>query len=190
MKKFKPIAKGKPITADWLNQSIGGCVRSVRASSGIKLHRSKGGDVSLVADLDYLRPRIRSSGTNRVNAVLTECVAFSANPNRWKYAWEQVTLDGDDNTLTVSGGQTGTTSSGYAINELEINNPSSDGVMGIGIDTSDTEATVTLYPVGIYNRAGGTLTYQPLVEIRFVPVDTGGTRAVFSGINFATVECA
>ena len=39
--------------------------------------------------------------------------------NRWKYAWREVILDGDD-VATVTGGRSGTSSANYAINLIEL----------------------------------------------------------------------
>lgn len=119
------------------------------------------------------------------DAWITGAAVFDDNPHRWKYAWEETELGSDDELVAKSGGLTGSTSSNYALNWLEVTNPASPGPMGCGVNTNDADATITLLPVG----EALSPTIQVPIRIWYVPIGSGNTRPVFIGINPYTVEC-
>jgi hypothetical protein len=75
-------------------------------------------------------------------AKITSSAAVSGNPNRWRYAWteQRPTVDGWDD---LPSGRTGTTSSKFALNSIEANNPDTDDMMGNSVDTDATSTTLS-----------------------------------------------
>lgn len=93
---------------------------------------------------------LQSRGVYRFPILLTENA--QTNAGKWKYAWSEVVVRNDGTAETVTGGLSGTTSTGYALNRREINHTGTGIVQGVDIAHDD-------YPDG----------YAPR------PVDGGGT---------------
>lgn len=112
-------------------------------------------------------------------AKITASLAVSGHPNRWQYAWTE-------QRPTVAGwadhprARTGTTTSRFALNSVEANNPDAAGMMGNSVDTAAT--TTTMAPV----RG------NPVVWMREVSAWNSLTGAYVQGFRFQyenTVEC-
>ena len=107
--------------------------------------------------------------------------------NRFKYAWTEVLLNGDA-VATRTGGRSGTTSAGYAINLAEIDNDSSYAA-GVALGGTDYPAGFDVKPIG----GGGTdATHRtdvvvPLFQITDI---NGTTKYVFSLQNSHDGTCA
>jgi hypothetical protein len=110
-----------------------------------------GHQVHLLGRVVYITPRHAMDGSGNVVWEFTPpaCESFwaeitgsaSIGSNRWKYAWTEK-YRGTTNFATLSGGRSGTTSAGFAINAAEGGNDGS-GVEGHGVDVGGTD-----YPAG------------------------------------------
>lgn len=80
-------------------------------------------------------------------ARLTDAAAINSSTDtwRWQYAWEEVIWSGAGSTA-LTGGRSGTTSEGYALNGMEVPNTTSGVVNGVNIDSSGD------YPPGFMPR--------------------------------------
>ena len=81
--------------------------------------------------------------TNRFPAIITGNATYSY---RWKYAWSEAEYSGDSLT-TKSGGRSGTTSTDYALNRVEVNHTST---LAFGTDQAGSG-----YPSGFEPRPVG-----------------------------------
>lgn len=73
-------------------------------------------------------------------AKITGAADHGGNSNRKRYAWteQRPTVDGWDD---MPSGRSGTTSTDYALNSTEANNPTTAGMMGNSVDTAATSTT-------------------------------------------------
>jgi hypothetical protein len=84
-------------------------------------------------------------------AKITGNAALGGETYRWKYAWSAVEPDGDD-MAAVTGGRSGTTSTDYALNTMEMGNTSSN--VGPGVDPTGTDyAASSFEPQAISNNS-------------------------------------
>lgn len=81
--------------------------------------------------------------------------------NFWPYAWSEAKFSTGTTIAAVSGGRSGTTSSGYAINILEMNH-TSQYAFGMDMNGSDYPAGGLPMPVG---AAGSTQTHKYNVPV-------------------------
>lgn len=112
-----------------------------------------GHQTNLLGRVVYITPRHAMDGSGVVVweftppacesfwAKITGSTAVPSTSNRWRYSWteQERTTDGFSD---LSGGRSGSTSSGYAINAVEVSNDGS-GVEGHGVDVDGTD-----YPAG------------------------------------------
>jgi hypothetical protein len=124
-------------------------------------------------------------------ARITGWTVKSGNVHRWRYSWSEVVIDGEDDQTPASyaRGDSDDTHT-YGLNICELNNTNADDVMGSGVDTSDTDATVEIAPVG--NGSGGVVDHEVVVPAWYVPSAStrSGRRMVFWYPNAATVTCS
>ena len=124
-------------------------------------------------------------------ARITEWEAIDGNANRWRYAWEEITIDKDDAAQLRDSNKHGTLTTDYALNLVELNNTDADGPQGNSVDTSGQlftdNALLELQPVG--GGTGGTPDVE--VVVFMTVIETGGAkRFVFQYENAIDGECA
>jgi hypothetical protein len=139
-----------------------------------------GGDSSL-GSLKAQINRIQNYRT-LIFARLTDKAALDTN--RYKYAWEELSVSGSDTDHVGSaadGGLSGTTSADYAINLCELANDSSSVGPGISLGTG-YPADFTMRAIGsVRDPAGGDDTFIGLAVPMWLEQDGGeiGGTAVF-----------
>lgn len=144
---------------------------------GIRVLRSQDGSM-----------RIASGGfsESKFQARITGNATLATS--RFKYAWTEVAMDGDD-TADVSGGRSGTTTTDYALNTAEINHTS---VFQFGADTSLTSYTDTamgMRPIGASGIAT-THDYDVVVEMTERTDVNGATKYTFQLMGTHDGECS
>jgi len=117
--------------------------------------------------------------------------SLGATGARWKYAWELITLDGDDDSLITGDlARSGTTGSDYALNITELNNVTQGtGTQGNSVDDSgaDYPSSFSIKPVG--GGSGGTPDIQVPVFMRVQRDVNGNRRYVFEYQNADDGSC-
>jgi hypothetical protein len=103
----------------------------------------------------------------------------SIGTNRWKYGWEEVTLDGDD-LEEKSGGRSGTTIEDYALNIVEDDNDANDVGPGVDVGASGYQST-SFEPQPI--RTGTGVIMHQLIDTE------GERRYVFALANAHDGDC-
>lgn len=125
-------------------------------------------------------------------AAITGWATLGSTGARWKYAWEQKLLDGDDDIAVHSGRRiSGTTSDFYALNVCELNNVTHHtGTQGNSVDQSgaDYPATFSIKPVG--GGAGGTPANQVIVLMTIQTDANGNARPMFQYQNADDGTCS
>lgn len=162
-----------PMDDDCSKQKLGGSgwcrVLDIDDNDGIKY---------AVAELQ------ESIGIRTFLAKITSSTTIATN--RWKYAWtEQVIDDDGEGYSDRTDGRTGTTSDRFAINGAEGSNPSSDGVMGNGVDTSGT-----VFDDNSDLELKSLDTGTPTVTMFAVPTADGSTAYHFNQANGIDGDCA
>ena len=130
---------------------------------------------------------VRWAGGSTTKTFLAKITgSASLSTNRWKYAWTEVTMSGDDVTDKTNG-RSGTTSDGYAINLAEINHTST---YAFGIDTTSSD-----YPNFEPRPIGGAGTdnthkYDVIVEMTARPDGSGGVKYTFYSMGSHDGTCS
>jgi len=114
-------------------------------------------------------------------------------PNRWKYAWQEVTMNGDV-AVVLAGARSGTTSGvitetdlGYAVNLAEIGHTATYA-WGVDVTATDYPARFAPKPVG----GGGTddtHKYVVVTEMIWMADDNGVQRLYFYATGSHDGEC-
>ena len=125
-------------------------------------------------------------------ARITGWATLGATGARWKYAWELITLDGDDDSLITGDlARSGTTGSDYALNITELNNVTQgSGTQGNSVDDSAADYSGTgfsIQPVG--GGSGGTPDNQVPVVMHVLRDANGNRRYVFEYQNADDGAC-
>lgn len=106
--------------------------------------------------------------------------------NRWKYAWTEVRLDGDD-VVDVTNGRSGTTETDYAINLAEIQHTSTYA-WGVDITADDYPDGFAPRPVG-GGGADDTHKTDEVVEIHQRTDANGDRKYYFRAIGSHDGSC-
>lgn len=108
--------------------------------------------------------------------------------NKWVHSWTQVELDSSGDDYVVSGGLSGTTTSNFARNLLEVNNTAS-GVQGNSVNNAgaDYPAGFSLQPIG--GGTGGVPGNTVVVWLRNIVTKEGGRAWVFDTPNADDGTC-
>lgn len=119
-------------------------------------------------------------------ARITGWVATIANA-RWRYSWEEILLDADADLLIT--GKSGTTTTNYAINLIEVNNIAAHtGTQGNSINqVAPYPANFQLLPVG--GGTGGTVANQVVVMMYMITDGSRNARPVFQYQNADFGSC-
>jgi len=176
------IIKGTVLTADQINAIAARIVASISSNS---IHVSH---IGTAITIDVPRVRAGVGAARTFLAKITGNSAITAN-SRWKYAWSEVIIDSDADAV-LTGGRTGTTSTDYALNLVEINNGAAGVLGGDGVNAAGAD-----YPAGFKRRpigGGGTTdthTNDVLVVMHVVIDDDDDKRFVFSQPNAHDGTC-
>lgn len=141
------------VAGDYLTSASGGCARIIYkpAATGLQWCLVQLG----------LPP-------NHFWARLTDAAAIdsSTDPWRWQYAWQEAVWNGAGSSV-LTGGRSGTTSTNYALNGMEVDNATSGVVNGVDVDGTD-------YPPGFEPRP---LTYGSKTHMvpMYETVDASGS---------------
>lgn len=175
---------GDRITARHLNAIAAAIPSQVRSTLPGILH---------VGNSLIIEPRERVEYRPWFLAKITGNTAIAANA-QWKYAWSEMLLKGDDlgvKTLERSG----TTTTDYALNLVELNNTTATANAGDGI-LADKDSSAVDYPDGYKRRPIGAVgaadTHVIDVPVfMFVTVDENDAiKYVFSQVNGHHGTCA
>jgi hypothetical protein len=124
-------------------------------------------------------------------AKITAWQVMPGNPNRWLYAWNEVTIGPTGTISTPTRRRGGTIASNPAYCVAEMSNPTTTGLMGAGVDTSSPSpaSSITVKPIGA--GAAGVPTNQLVVLMHYVwSSGSGGPIPVFVGpVNSLGVTC-
>ena len=136
-------------------------------------------------------PSLRARGGRALTpflARITGNAAISGADYRWKYAWTEVEIDGDD-VSDVADGRSGTTGADYAINLEEINHTSTYA-WGVDVTADDYPGGFAPRPVG----GGGsddTHRYDRIVEmVPRVNTATGDIKYTFRAFGGHDGACS
>lgn len=115
-------------------------------------------------------------------ARITGWVAVIANA-KWRYSWEEILLEGDNDILR-GGGRSGSTTDFYALNLWELNNITAHtGAQADGIpqNSSNYPTNFQLLPIG--GGSGGVVANQAVVEMKIISDAAGLARPIFTAFN-------
>ena len=135
--RLKRVRRGDPILAEQYNALID------------EIPIIMGPGVTRIGNVYNVRPAVGVSVFDLIDARITGWAVWTTN--KWKYAWEEIEVDGSGNVSAKTGGRSGTTSSYFAINMKETNNVASGGgVQGNDVDDShaDFPSGYDLVPLG------------------------------------------
>ena len=134
-----------------------------------------------------LRGRGGRIGGETFLAKITGWATLGGTGARWKYAWSEIIIDSDTDAVK-SGGRSGTTTTGYALNLCELNNVAS-GVQGNSVDNSgaDYPAGFDLQPVGA--GSAGTVANEVCVVMQRVIDADNNVKYVFAYENADDGTC-
>jgi hypothetical protein len=170
---FLSLEKGTPLTSEEFGESLRQMRAIVRAFENMQvgdgLLLTIIPDVGVTLDLNVEAEEAASSETKYLVRI-TGNALFSGEDARWKYAFTEVQLDGDDGYVDLDGGRTGTTSSGYAINLDELTHvpePISSTPWYVwGIDVHGASYPTNFYPRPVGGGGtSGTHKLDQIVEI-------------------------
>ena len=173
-------SRGDRLTAQQIQSIIDALVGSIRSDT-ITVSRLGQNVV-----MDAIRPRAM---VDHFLAKITGNTALTANV-KWKYAWTEIRLTSGNDDGAKTNARSGTTTTDYALNLVELNNTAAGAVGGEGVNAGGTD-----YPAGFKRRpigsAGTADTHSVnVVVMMFVVVDEAGAkRYVFSQPNAHDGTC-
>lgn len=100
--------------------------------------------------------------------------------NKWRYAWTEMYQSGAETYSTLTGGRSGTTSTGYATNSKERSNTGS-GVEGHGVDVDGAD-----YPAGFSVQP---IQGNPIVWMRQTQLTATTWAYAFTDVNADDGTC-
>lgn len=123
-------------------------------------------------------------------AIINGAENYSATA-KWRYSWTEVAPAGGDLWTTVSGGRSGSTTTGYALNTLEQANT---GILAYGIEVSAAQCNGTGPYRYVIHDTDGDYEFKPVppgvvVWMRVHSFPDGTSRAWFSATNPIDGEC-
>jgi len=140
---------------------------------------------------DETRRRSRRGGGTATNSFLAKITGNAEiTVNRYKYAWTEVIVDGDDPTefIDKTDGKTGTTSTDYALNGCEASNTEYDVGSGVELDGEDYPTGFSMMAIGqLFSDAGDKIGVV-VVMFEFAD-DDGSVRYLFNLVNSHDGEC-
>ena len=133
----------------------------------------------------------RATSSSFFLAKITDNALISGAENRYKYAWTEVYIDATDGTtfITKTGGKSGTTTTGFALNGCEAANTADDVGSGVELDATN-------YPENFEPMAIGQLASAEEDKIELVVImnefkdDEGNITYIFNMVNSHDGTCA
>jgi len=174
--------RGAPILASRLQQLADGIVQRMVGGPRIRVSRV-GTRVVIQAD-------DQGRGPDTFLASVTGWALVPGANTRWRYAWAEVRLQNGEVSVK-SGGRSGTTTSGYALNLTELTNVTQGaGTQGNSVDDSGAAypSNFSIQPVG--GGTGGVTGCNVVVRMSAVrDHGTGGKQYVFEYQNADDGTC-
>lgn len=173
-----PVQQGDRLTAQQIQSIVTALLSSIQSDT--LLVQRIGNNVYLDVELPPYAPFFVAKITG--NSALTANV-------KWKYAWTEIKLSTNDDGAKANA-RSGTTSDGYALNLVELNNTTAGAVGGEGVNAGGTD-----YPAGFKRRpigsAGTADTHSvDVCVLMYTVVDLAGAkRYVFSQPNAHDGTC-
>lgn len=169
--KIARVRTGPPNLVERLNELIDRAneMRTITGDGRYILVNHVGGNVGI----RWNGPPIITG--DEFDAVITGNASLATN--RWKYAWSEVRRDGDV-WSTFSEGRSGTTTTDYAVNMLEVYHTATYA-WGVDVTGADYPAGMAPRPVG-GGGAANTHRYNVVVRMRRVIDVSGVAKYQFS----------
>jgi len=174
------FSRGDRLSASQVNAIVDGLVSAIQSDT---ILASRTGNNLLLDAVDPPRHQ------DHFLAKITGNSAVTANV-KWKYAWSEIIMSSDA-AAAKSGARSGTTSTGYALNIVELNNTTAGAIGGDGVNSAGAD-----YPAGFKRRPigsqGTTDTHaNDVIVMMFVVVNKdSGRNYLFSQPNAHDGTCA